>query len=299
MGHLPVASEFMVTQVVTASPEDDAWEAIELLLGHGITGAPVVVAGHEYRGVFSEKSSMELLAGDDPAAEEVRELLRAQPAVPVAAQQLFTLRPELDVFEAIQALLQRRVSGAPVVDADGRFVGSFSEKTSMSVLLAAAQENLPSNEVRAFMDPDRGRVIDEGTDLLEVARTFLTTPYRRLPIVRDHAVVGQISRRDVLRRGVPLGRQHWGGAAPKVAELADTEARTIFPDADSLTIASIFRTSPYRRLPVLSGQQLVGLVTRSDVIRAMLGAIGEAVPKQAEPLYLSAFEGRDRDAAGV
>ena len=37
------------------------------------------------------------------------------------------------------------------------------------------------------------------TDLLTIAQIFRTTSYRRLPVLRDEKLVGQVSRRDVLQ----------------------------------------------------------------------------------------------------
>ena len=69
-------------------------------------------------------------------------------------KKLVTLRPEMDVIKAVQLLLKNRISGAPVVDAGGVYLGVFSEKCAMQVLLDAAYEQLPSNEIRLFMDTD-------------------------------------------------------------------------------------------------------------------------------------------------
>ena len=110
---------------------------------------------------------------------------------------LVTLRPEMDVIEAVQRLLKNRISGAPVVDADGTYLGIFSEKCSLQILLDAAYEQLPSNQVRVFMDTD-AQTIDPDTHLLSIAQVFLLTPYRRLPVLEDGKLVGQVSRRDVL-----------------------------------------------------------------------------------------------------
>ena len=48
---------------------------------------------------------------------------------------LVTLSPELDVFDAVRLLLKNRISGAPVVDAKGHYLGIFSEKCCMQILL--------------------------------------------------------------------------------------------------------------------------------------------------------------------
>lgn len=121
---------------------------------------------------------------------------------------LITLRADMDALEAIRTLLQHRISGAPVVDAKGNYLGIFSERNSMSVLLGLTYEQQPSTHVGAFMNTDRGCTIDESVDLLTIAQIFLNRDYRRLPVLRGTRLVGQISRRDVLRAAVKLIDEH-------------------------------------------------------------------------------------------
>ena len=112
---------------------------------------------------------------------------------------LVTLPPDRDVLDAVQVLLKNRISGAPVVDRDGRYLGVFSEKCAMHVILDAAYEQLPTNEVRAFMDTD-AQTIGPETDLLAIAQVFLLTSFRRLPVLDDNGkLLGQVSRRDVMQ----------------------------------------------------------------------------------------------------
>ena len=116
---------------------------------------------------------------------------------------LVTLRPDMDVIQAVRLLLKNRISGAPVVDNDGTYLGVFSEKCSMNILLDAAYEQLPSNEVRVFMDA-AAQTIQPDTLLLSIAQLFLSTPYRRLPVLEKGRLVGQVSRRDVLNAWLKL-----------------------------------------------------------------------------------------------
>src|SRR5687768_12662282 len=111
---------------------------------------------------------------------------------------LITILPEADVLEATRLLLKHRISGAPVVDRDGRYLGVFSEKSSMHVLLDAAYGELPTRDVRAFMDTEAQTITPE-THLLSVAQVFLLTPFRRLPVLEEGRLVGLVARRDVLR----------------------------------------------------------------------------------------------------
>ena len=121
-------------------------------------------------------------------------------------KKLVTLRPEMDVIDAVQMLLKNRISGAPVVDAQHKFIGIFSEKCAMQVLLDAAYEQLPSNEIRLFMDTD-AQTIEPDTQLLSIAQVFLLTPYRRLPVLEEGRLVGQVSRRDVMKASLDLLKQ--------------------------------------------------------------------------------------------
>ena len=116
----------------------------------------------------------------------------------VPRKKLVTLRPDMDSLSAVRMLLRHGISGAPVVDESNRYLGVFSEKTSMRFLLRLTYEDLPSSDVRSFMNTDLNRTIGEELDLLSIVEVFLQTPYRRLPVLDGDQLIGQISRRDVL-----------------------------------------------------------------------------------------------------
>lgn len=111
---------------------------------------------------------------------------------------LVTLAPDADVLDAVQLLLDRHVSGVPVVGKENRYLGVFSEKCSMQVLLDAAYEQLPVRDVRSYMDSE-AQTIGPRTHLLSVAQVFLLTPYRLLPVVEKGRLIGQVGRREVLK----------------------------------------------------------------------------------------------------
>ncbi|GAA4422049.1 MULTISPECIES: CBS domain-containing protein [Bremerella] len=122
----------------------------------------------------------------------------------IMATKLVTLSPDEDALAAVRKLLQYRISGAPVVDSEGNFLGIFSEKTSMRFLLDAAYSQLPSNRVSAFMNTDIARLITADTDWLTCAQIFLSTPYRRLPVLEGTKLIGQVSRRDLLNAAIQM-----------------------------------------------------------------------------------------------
>lgn len=119
-------------------------------------------------------------------------------AADIMTTKLITLRPEQDVFEAIDLLVKHKISGAPVVDQDGTLIGVFTEKCCLEVLVDTAYESLPTNEVGAFMIQSPV-TIEANMQLLSVAQLFISRPVRRLPVVRNGKLLGQISRRDAIK----------------------------------------------------------------------------------------------------
>jgi len=111
---------------------------------------------------------------------------------------VITLSPATDVIDAVRLLLKQHISGAPVVDSKGKYLGVFSEKCSMHVLLDAAYEQLPVHDVRSFMDAEAQTIAPE-THLLSIAQVFLLTPYRRLPVLDNGKLVGLVTCRDVMK----------------------------------------------------------------------------------------------------
>ena len=115
----------------------------------------------------------------------------------IMATSLFTLREDQDVNDAIDGLLERRISGCPVLDANDRLVGVMSEKDCILALVRAFYHKLPSGTVADVMSK-QVRSIPPSMDLLSIAQLFLQNHFRRLPVVDGEHLVGQISRRDLL-----------------------------------------------------------------------------------------------------
>lgn len=111
---------------------------------------------------------------------------------------LLTFTPETDVLAAIELLLERRVSGAPVLDKLGNLVGMLSEKDCMRVALNAGYHGDLGGRVGDFMSP-KVTTVDADASILEVARMFEEAPFKRYPVISDNRLVGSISRSDVLR----------------------------------------------------------------------------------------------------
>jgi CBS domain-containing protein len=114
------------------------------------------------------------------------------------SRKLVTFRPETGVVEAMGVLLDKKISGAPVVDADGHLVGVLSEVDVMAVVIQDSYYNEDAGIVADYMKAPVDTV-DPECDIYALAERFHREHRRRYPVVKNGKLVGQISRRDVLR----------------------------------------------------------------------------------------------------
>ncbi len=116
----------------------------------------------------------------------------------IMATELVLLRPELEIIHAMKILLENRVSGAPVVDAEGLIVGVLSKKDCLRAALNASYHQEWGDPVSRYMSKNI-ETLDPELDLVEATVKFLASDFRRFPVVKDNRLIGQISRADLLK----------------------------------------------------------------------------------------------------
>ncbi len=116
---------------------------------------------------------------------------------------LVAFQQDTDVLDAIHELVQKRISGAPVLDNFGNLIGMLSEFDCMQVVMTAGYHGEPGGPVSELMATDV-KTVDADMSIFDLAEQFMEDRYRRYPVMKDNRLVGQISRRDVLRALVEL-----------------------------------------------------------------------------------------------
>jgi len=114
------------------------------------------------------------------------------------ARTVITFKPETEVLDAVHTLVDKRIAGAPVVDDEGSLVGMLSEFDCMRVVLGASYHGNAGGPVRDYMTTDT-QTVDAKMNIVDLAQVFVETGFRRFPVIEGNRLVGQISRRDVLR----------------------------------------------------------------------------------------------------
>jgi CBS domain-containing protein len=144
----------------------------------------------------------------------------------IMTRPVITVTPETTIVEAANTMLQRHVSGLPVVDAAGKLVGIISEGDFIRRGEIGTQRKRgrflkfilgPGKEATDFVR-EQGRkiaeimtpeplTINEDTDLGEIVELMEKNNVKRLPVMRGDKLVGIVSRSNLLQAVASLARQ--------------------------------------------------------------------------------------------
>ena len=115
----------------------------------------------------------------------------------IMKKDVITMTPKINVLDAIKILVDNRISGAPVLDNEGRLFGMITEKDLLVSMDFLGIRNAKEVSIEEFMTRD---VVSFAQDayLEDIARELVRNNIKRVPIVAENKVIGIVSRRDVL-----------------------------------------------------------------------------------------------------
>lgn len=124
-----------------------------------------------------------------------------------------------------------------------------------------------SRRARDYMSADAVTVTPD-SDIHRAMRILLQNRISGLPVVGKRGeLVGILSEKDCFKVAFTAGYHREPGGL--VSEFMSREVETIDADSNIVEVAEKFLKSRYRRFPVLANDRLVGLICRSDVLRAL------------------------------
>jgi CBS domain-containing protein len=123
---------------------------------------------------------------------------------------MVTFRPDQSIQDVIAIIIDKKISGAPVLDEYKHLVGIISEKDCLRIIVDQAYHNLPaeSRKVSDYMTA-KVQTLSPKTNVVEAAIEFLNSPVRRFPVVDNGVLIGQVSRRDILKAAQNIKSTTW------------------------------------------------------------------------------------------
>lgn len=132
-----LVKNWMSKNVITADVNDSMHDAMKLLKEHDIRMLPVMKK-NKLVGIITDRD-LKKASASDATTLEVHELLYLLTKVKVKdimTKNVITVPPDYTAEETAQVLLRNKISGAPVVDADGRLVGTITQADIFRVLIS-------------------------------------------------------------------------------------------------------------------------------------------------------------------
>ena len=120
--------------------------------------------------------------------------------------------------------------------------------------------------------------VDASRTVLEAARFMMEHSVGAVPVMRDGALTGILSERDIMNRVVAVGRTPGTTA---VSEVMTANPRAVAADESIEECLFIMREFGFRHLPIVDGKELKGLVSLRDVLMHQAAEIERMSRKQA------------------
>ena len=128
---------------------------------------------------------------------------------------------------------------------------------------------------------DQPRTVLADTALKDAARTMVRAGLGALPVIdAERRVVGMVSERDIIRHllttqvfsGADVRTMMAPGSAPRsVRDVMSRQVMCVAPEQPIAEVASLMSNKDVDRVPVVREGQLVGFLTRGDIVRKLIG----------------------------
>jgi CBS domain-containing protein len=122
----------------------------------------------------------------------------------IMTRNVYTTSPEVSVQEVAQLLVQKDISGVPVINRYGQIIGIVTEA---DIIGKVNREGLC---VADIMTPEL-IFVDEETQVGDIAMLLVERKIKRVPVLRNSTLVGIVCRADIVN-AVAKGHliiRHW------------------------------------------------------------------------------------------
>jgi CBS domain-containing protein len=261
---MDVAS-IMSADPLTLSPEDTVDAALDRMQDEDIRHLPVM-ENDCLLGIVSDRDLLWLAhrptaPGSPPHFQmqpgllPVRDVMQTSPS---------TISPQDSVVTASVAFVVQKIGCLPVIE-DDLLVGIVTEMDMLSAYVRAAQAgqftdaaDLPDVATLMTADPQG---VPSATPIAEAVRRCHEIHARHLLVVDDGKLSGIVSDRD-FRRSLASGRSELS----HVVDIMEREPLSLAPGSPATEAAELMVRGKISALPVLNGDQVVGILTLTDLL---------------------------------
>jgi CBS domain-containing protein len=271
-------------EVVTAPQSITIQEAAETMVKNKFRRLPITDPGSgKLRGIVTSMDILDFLGGGDKykILEEKYQgnfLAAVNHSVKeIMTREVYVLRDKDSVGDAIGEMIKRGVGALPVVDSQDKIVGIVSERDFVTLMAGVLTDEL----VEDYMT-DNVITTTPGTRIEGASKIMVRNKLRRVPVVGEdrktphpekEKIVGIVTATDVMEF---LGENRAFNSSGNAEEILNTYISDIMEKEVLSTsertrlgdICQIMQNKGMGGLPVVHGDELQGIITESDILRA-------------------------------
>ena len=244
--------DLMSTDVAVVGPDQTMAMAATVMADDGLSSLVVMDKG-AVTGIITEKDFLEKVVAKGKSALEVKVRdVMSSPVVCISSQ--------ATVFEAGKIADEKHVKRLPVVDGS-KLVGIVSQTDLIRVLTSYGMWR----DVAEIMTKDVATV-QRGATVAEAAAIMTEKGISGIVVMQAEKIVGVMTERDLLKKVVAANRDP---ASVKMEEVMTSPVEIIPPHFAVFTASRIMEKTHIRRLVVEDNGWLCGIVTQTDIFRAV------------------------------
>lgn len=185
-------------------------------------------------------------------------------------EELITIDKDQNLSDGLKLFRKNNISRLPVTnvneDNQKQLVGIVSERDIADKLGSSKYENMPPSRfhISSVMVKDVISV-PESMELVDVAKLMLEKGIGSVPVESDDVMVGIVAKADFLTLAV-------GKAFEKISveEVMSNNITSVMPSERLVHARRLMKEAKVGRLPVVSNDELVGMITSKDLMRAFI-----------------------------
>lgn len=246
------AGDIMSRDVAAISPKNTVVSAVKIMSSNNIS-CLIVTDNGRLEGIITETDILKRAVAD---GNDFRKMTVEQ----IMSSPVRSIRHDLSVLETSKIMEAENIRRLVVIE-DERFIGIITQTDMVQVLASYSI----SQEVSEIMT-SRVAVIDSSASVKEAAELMASKDISCLVATEKEAVAGIFTERDLLKRVIAMKRSP---AQTKLKKVMSSPVVTVSSDCSVLSAHKLLERIGIRRLVVMDDETLRGVITQTDILKAI------------------------------
>jgi predicted transcriptional regulator len=257
--------DIMSTEVITAASSDTIC-SVAIKMSQNNVSCVVVLDDDRLTGIITEKDVLQAVASQDTD-------FRLQNVSDRMSSPIQVISPARSVIEAGQIMEAKGVRRLPVAEGD-KLVGIVTQTDITRGLISLT----PLRYVADIMSRDI-TTVDAQTTVAEAARIMSSRHISCVLVLHRNELAGILTEKDLLKRVVALSKN---ATQTRVAAVMSCPVTSAPPGCSILSASKMMEKMHIHRLVITDGREVCGIVTQTDVMRAVRSELEKREQEQLE-----------------